>query len=126
MTVLADLFRKCRMGDRDACRRFHLLGYLLPRLEDVLKDLLKVPGVIVVPIPQPDPPPFVDTGIFKERNLLQALDSRFLGDPEPQPNLPSPIDQLEAAVTLKQSLTDTIAWLDGEIKRLEKQQRRGN
>jgi hypothetical protein len=125
MTVLADLFRKCRAGDRDACRRFIIWAYLLPRLEDALRDALKAPGVIVLPIPQPDPPPFVDTGILKERNLLQALDPRFLGEPHPQPSFPSPVDQLEAAVTLKKSLTDTVAWLDGEIQRLEKQQCRG-
>jgi hypothetical protein len=116
MSYSAELFRRCRLGDREACERLHVIHYLLPRLAHELKKLLKVPDLVIFPIPQPDPPPFISLEArLTDRELSQLL----LGDPDPQPNKLSPVDQLQGALLLREALVNTVAFLDGEIKRLK-------
>lgn len=117
MSNFAELFRRCRSGDREACERLHIIYYLLPRLAHELKKFLKVPNLVIVPLPQPDPPPFIslDVGLV-ESEFSQLL----LGDPSPQPNKLSSVDQLQGTLLFREALMNTVAFIDEEIKRLKR------
>lgn len=119
----------CLRGDQDACRRLYIFHWLLPRLERELAQLLKTLVVVTPvrpPLPGPDPLPFADLWILRERNLLRTL----LGDPHPQPNRPPPVassgvfhpaNRLQASLVLRDGLLRTVRALDQEIAQLRQQ-----
>ena len=114
---LPELLRQCRAGDREACQEIYYRWYLLPRLEDDIGNLMPEP-VIVLPLPQPDPPPIIEQ-LVEIREISHLL----LGDPSPQPNIVNIEDQLKTTIKFRDALQNTIKSLDEDINSLKQKQK---
>ncbi len=107
--------RDCLLGgNTDACRRVYFGYYLWPRLQNLLEQLKLIHSPIPPrPWPEPDPSPWL------LQELVPVLLAPYLGDPNPQPNLP--IDsQLKTMIDFRNGLQDFVKELDNEIESLEK------
>src|SRR6266851_4056698 len=115
MPVIAELFKECRRGNQEACRKLVILGWLWPVMARELKKLLG--AVALVPIPKPwpgpDPAPLLDANFLRDGDLIRIA----IGDPDPQPNIISLPEQLKAAIELRSTMERVTKALDSEIKR---------
>lgn len=104
------------------CSRVYWTYYLWPRLEKTLQDSLRIPPVVILPIPQPDPPPFsavLDVSAhLRERGLAQAV---FAETSAASPRIALSV-RLEAAGRLREALQASIKALDAEIDELKRQE----
>lgn len=113
-------FRLCVSSNKNACHRLYVGYWLWPRLEELLREALPAAPVIIVPRPQPDPPPFAGTGalgnFLRHRDLAGAL----IGDPAPQPNINVPIEtRIEATRQMRDGLSKVVDQLGKDLETLE-------
>jgi hypothetical protein len=97
-------------GNRDACQRVYFGYYLWPRLQRLLEQLEMLPAP-VPPWPEPDPSQLLE-------ELVPMLLAPYLGDPDPQPNIPVDVRR-EITVKFRESLQALVKELDEGIVRLE-------
>lgn len=117
MPTIPQLFQACSGGNQQACRTLVELLWLGPIIARELKRLFG--PVAIVPIPKPwpgpDPAPLVNANFLREGDLIRTA----LGDPNPQPNIVSPAEQLRGATELRSAMQRVIKALDLEIQRLK-------
>lgn len=118
MANVAQLFKECNQGNKEACDTLLYLFYWGPRIARELKKLFGT--VVIVPIPRPWPGP--ESSPPLDANFLQVGDviRLAMGDANPQPSFISLAKQLKAATELRSAMERVTKALDAEIKRLKK------
>ncbi len=102
-------------GDRDACDRVYFGYWLWPRLQHMLEEL-----ELLRP-PVPPGPLGVESGLTSSllQELVPVLLAPYLGNPEPQPNLPLEA-RLQTTIKFRDGLRGFVKVLDEEIMELKK------
>lgn len=102
-------------GDPEACERVYTGYYLWPRVQRLLEEFElppPSPPPVRLPRPQPDPVPSL------LRELVPLLLAPYLGEPNPEPNLPPEV-RLQTTIKFRDRLQGLVKELDEEIRELE-------
>ena len=118
MSIISEWFRKCRRGDRQACRKLHDLLWGMPMMTRELKRLVGPVAIVPIPKPWPGPDPApLDANFLQTADVIRVA----MGDPNPQPSFISLAEQLRGATEMRSAMERVIKALDAEISRLNQQ-----